>query len=747
MNFTTLIVNSTVEFPMSNEVINEIPHLKMKANSAKISIECPLNIEFKHVNLLSKIMKKISVIPLVDAKSHGDVYTVIKFAKFLGIDDTVIASRFGKWSTHCKWIDLWHPEYLYLIYIESEDLVDFKRFFSLHPKAIESIPLAVKLVETLNPHIYIDMLLFFKNYNFTLCFDQNNDVVQNKIAALCAERLAIWETFMINPHSKFVLEYLKYTPTMYQVWDCKDISIINPPIEDEMTIVDINTARERLRSFSFELLEKSPNPNVKTPFPFQNVIIAGGAVAKILALDYNERNAKQSDVDLFIFAKTFEERSRVFEEVINWFKTYNKENPSLSNTYYAMRGSVTTVYVKDIERKFQIISINSNNPYDVISRFDLTHIQWCVWNNQFYGLPEACRSMREKITRFNNTKILKISRLIKALHCGYSVIKDVEIMEKYIDISPLVEQPKSLQTQKLIRDLYGWYYPQSRNDVDPEDLRQHILCQIEKDANATLVTDDPNFVIGNVVIGGNFENDYESVLYTTFNPVMIQNHIVGRRVQKILLRSKHGAIRLTTGILKVSKIVLTDGGIEITAKNSEEAFKDFCSNLEGQVFRMFRQAEVTRHILDTHGELKFIIPKYRLDQQNVRGISCMRSQRGVALNIEEDLKEGDDIQILFIIEINIFPELRAVELKPVKFVKYQKVDSKLINQTVSSMDENIEKEIEQLSAKSDFTGEITYDNSELDTTLVKDKKTKKTKKSKKTKMLESDDHSDHTDDV
>jgi hypothetical protein len=74
----------------------------------------------------------------------------------------------------------------------------------------------------------------------------------------------------------------------------------------------------------------------------------------------------------------------------------------------------------------------------------------------------------------------------------------------------------------------------------------------------------------------------------------------------------------------------------------------------------------------------------------------MRSQRGAALNIEEDLKFGDDIQVLFMLTIIMTQEERAVELSPVKFVKYCKYDPEEVAKIVQ-VEENLEKEIETLS--------------------------------------------------
>ncbi len=708
--FTTVSINNTIEYPFNNEQLRQIPYFDNK-QGPKIAITCPIEIEFRHLGILSKVLKMSSPIPAIDCNSHLDVLIVIKLAKFFQIPDERITEGFAGWTEHRNWVNLWGPEYLYLIHLENEDLVDFKKFFRLHKSPFESVMKVATMPEIRsNPSVYIEMLLFFKNYNFNVCFADNNNGVQERILALTKARESIWETFLINPHAEFMTEYFKFIPTHYTVWDCKDISVIKTPEPLGPTIAPFDIAKQRMHEFTFGMFDKPLNSEVVTPFPFSNVLFAGGAAAKILAADYNHKNARQSDVDLFVFAKTHADRSRIFEEIINWFKTYGMNTPGVeiqpATTYYALRGSVTTIYVKNIARKFQVISINCSTPLDVIGRFDLSHIQWCVWNGQFFGTPEGCKAIRERVTRFGNTHRLKTERLIKALHCGYSIYQEQEILDNHIDITKLIEDPSSMQLQKLIRDLYGWYYPQSSADMDPEEERQHILCMIEKDSKATIVSENPIDVLNNVTIGGNFENDYESVLFSTFNAGIIENRVQGRRVQKVLLRSKMGAIRLTTSVLKVVKIINSETGIDIKVRPDGEEFRDFCALLEGNVFALFRPGGVTKKILNDDGEMKFSIPRYRLDLQNTRGISCLRSQRGESLNIEEDLREGDEIQVLFLIEMLMFPDERSVDLKPVKFVKYQRYDPEAAAK-IRAQDEDIEKEIAQLEQ---YNGEIQYED-------------------------------------
>jgi hypothetical protein len=198
-----------------------------------------------------------------------------------------------------------------------------------------------------------------------------------------------------------------------------------------------------------------------------------------------------------------------------------------------------------------------------------------------------------------------------------------------------------------------------------------------------------------MTIGGNFESDYESVSFKTFNPTSIINKPFGRSFT-FILRSKFGVIRLTTPIMKLAKITITDAGVELQTISTDD-FSAFCRDLEGPIFRMYRVNNVTKHIVDQH-QIKFIMPRYKLDMQTATGKSCLRSQRGDIFNIEEDLYVGDDIQILFVIEMKTTADERFIELKPLRFIKYKKYE----------VSEEPSSDEEPLLAPDNFDGVIRY---------------------------------------
>lgn len=653
------------------------------------------------VSFVDKLVGKAPLIPLADIKSHKDLYYAIILAQACGVTDDQVSERLSGWTFQPNWIALKHAEYLYPLYMVNRVLACFQLYFKSHPAPFACLRAAAGLdCIRKDPAMVVSMLSFYQNYNFATCFEANNDEVQARIEALKNARHEARAVFLLDPFT--IADYFYYAPTgPTDIWDCKDISVVKPPVAGDYLLAPKVTVLDRIREFTYGVLDKPLNPANTTPFPFANVMFAGGAITKLVARDYSAAAARASDADLFIFGANFEERARVFDEVLAWF-TSDRPN----HVYYAVRGSVATIYIKDIRRKFQVISIDSVTPYDVIAHFDITHIQWGWVNGGLVATPGACQAMVEKITRVSNDARLRAIRMIKALHCGYSVAKGPTAL----DITSIINDPASHQLQKYLRDLYAWYYPTSESvsDLDERAANQHIMCMIQRDSDATIVTLDPAYIRENITIGGNFEGGYESMSFTTFNIALIMNRGANHRVTLVTLRSAHGVWRLTSPIMKASRVIVGDEGMDIQVKPDNEEFRAFCETLDTTVYQLYRQEAVTQRII-TDGVINFSIAKYRVDFQATSGKSLMRTQRGEALNIEEDLVAGDDIQIVFTMNIHMAHDTKRVELCPARVIKYQRWDAAAAAKTREDH-ERLAREIATLEPQE---GELEYEDSDV----------------------------------
>jgi hypothetical protein len=628
-------------------------------------------VTYQVLSTLRKVISDLIVIPTLDLGSHHDVYTLLQITRLIGIpDEKLYSGSFKGWTEHRKWTDLRLPEYMWLVWNMVEELVDFRKHIRLSREPFEMLLRAIEIPEMRkDSNTLFNMMMYFSNFKLETCFDMNNDKVQAQLTRLRADLDRVRPKFLIDPHAHTGF-FTAVGCTNSEVWSCNNISVVKKPTAGQSTIVDMDTVMTRFHEFTCDLFKKPLNPKLKdsgATFPWENVAFAGGGATKILSADYEKKNARQSDVDLFIFGETFDDRKKTLDLVLDWFNTFGEER---SRTYYAIRGSVITIYIKNVNRKVQIVSSNAKDLYGIIGFFDLTHIQWALWNWRYYGTPNAALAMRSKITRFNNTLSVKAYRMIKAMVNGYDVEKSHEITEKIIDLTSLIEDPKNEQLQSIIRDFHGYYYPTDMSDYEPEEELKHILAMICKDANASMATNDPTYVKQNVVVSGNFNDSYESISFTTFNPALIMNKGQNRRLTQMSLKTKHGVMRLTSNFLTVKRSVTDDEGTKITLKAETEEFPEFTKLLEGNVYRMFRAGGVTKTLFNEGRELLIEIPRYALDAQLARGYSIIRNQRGTPLNIEEDLHAGDKIQFMFIVELTMSDTVRKVILKPIKFIKY-----------------------------------------------------------------------------
>lgn len=611
-----------------------------------------------HVNALYALKKNCQA----STTSHKDTYIVIKLAQELGIPQYNIIRCFMAQVMHFNWPNLQDPEYLLLIRDELEELVDIKRFIfeSKAPFAHLSSMLDVPEYAD-DPVRYIGALQTYLDMHFELMIDGNNREITARVNELNRLRSLEWQSFMINPHAENMAGYFAYSPSHEEQWSCEGIAA-NPMPELGATVLAAQeVAKDRFHRFTKGFFLKAPNPSCTT-FPFKNVAFAGGSITKMLCKDYDPDKDLQSDCDMFVFGRDVFERARIFEEVLKWFDT--------PNTYYAVRGSVTSIYIKDIQRKFQVISMCNSNPFEVIGNFDMTHISWTYLNGTFYGTPSACRAMREKMTRFNNVPRLRVTRLIKALYNGYSIRKDINV----IDITEILADKDRLE--KHMMELFGWYYPTS---TGVPNERRHIMRMIEQDSSATFVSDDVEKAIENVTISGNFMHDYESISHHNLNiNSLILPRVVHRYCDyKFKLRTKNGLLRVISGMLEAARVTAREDGVYIEAKVVEKDFMTFVTLIEDTVVRLYTGApRIDKKILTEDGILKLKIPRFKLNTQLAQERSMMRSQRGIPLNVEEDLGEGDLFKIMFSIVISRIDGIKSVELVVHKVIKYCEEEKK-----------------------------------------------------------------------
>lgn len=644
------------EYEISPELANEAGIER----PTKFDYDGPVN--YGIMNFVQLLATDEDLTPMVDMISHEGLYESLKVAEVLGFRPCDLTSRLASWVLHKRWVDLERAEYMYKLSLEYPDLVDYDRFFREHGSPFAHLADTVELTKAAGDgKAFLRMLTFYKTYDFTTCFNGGSDEIRERVSFLIAERAKVSHLFLVDPHDNLFCDYFTRVQSYADVWSCDEIAKMPRPAVGSPVIVDRATVNDRMRAFTCGLLDAPVNPEATTPFPFENVVIAGGSVLRLL--QHTSAANRAADVDLFIIAPDYAQRAEIFDKVVDWFRG--------PKTYFAVNGSVATIYIKGVQRKFQVISVNMSTQFDVIGRFDMTHVMWLATRDaagqyKVVGTPESFESVCTRVTRVFNEARSKLNRVIKALYAGYDVSK----VTTKIDLDPIFAEPTRDTITKTIRQIHDCWFPEDRVTDDPEEEHQHILCMIEKDSKSTFVTSDAATVRDRIKISGNFETGYDSISFATFNPSTIVNVI--HTADTFTIQDARGRIRLSTPFLTVSEFADGDD-IKITV-DVNNAFRAFCAELETHVWPMFRRqgvpARPDKKIIED-GKITFDIGRYKIEYQAVTGISILSTQRGEALNVEEDIKVGDLLQVAFCIRISRGRQVNAITLMPIRLVKYQ----------------------------------------------------------------------------
>lgn len=605
-------------------------------------------------------------------------------------------------------------KYMYWVYKYRPELVDYKTFFKTSPMPFNHLGDAISVAS--NFAEYVEIITFYYNYDFNIIFDVNNNEVKTRIAFLESERAKNWRFFFIDPYdNRFApCEYFAYKPISDEtVYRSDTISVYNRPSAGKIVICNNSVAYARMREFSHGFLEIPPNkqfaakyPNIKHLTEIPGIIIAGGSVAKVLDDRFDKKKVRSSDVDIFVYGPTTADREKSFNILLEWFDT--------DSTYFGIQNSVTSVYIKDVQRKFQLVSTCEKTPYTIINRFDLSHIQWIYGRIEpcnepkFYGLPLAIESQITLGTKITNKQRAQDKRFIKALYYGFDIVRP------FIDDINLDELINSERVKQIVKELHTWFYPQSQPDMDPEEERQHILAMIERDAKVSLVSSDREFVAQNIVINGNFESDYIMLDFKHFNiqtlriPPIIRGANTRRQV-----KTATSAVKLSTPILTIAekfeeevnldnmvgfKCYIGEGdpnnnnnisnnnsnnnnsnnisNNNISNQTQHNDFVQFIHFLESAVAKLYyNNRAVTKKLIASDSDPATIclyIQKHKIIRSARAKMAIVHDQRGNPLDIDVDITIGSKVQFIFTMFYNQTLEAeRFLSLEIVRIVKFE----------------------------------------------------------------------------
>lgn len=386
-------------------------------------------------------------------------------------------------------------------------------------------------------------------------------------------------------------------------------------------------------------------------FPWQNVVFAGGLIAK-LAAGIDIRDADFVDIDLFIIGRTYDAKRAAMTALLAWFDWYGRVHTRA--IWYAVRGSVVDVYIEGFVRKIQIVSNRSNTAFEVIDRFDLSSVQWLLYRGEVKCNWRGALAQREYAARYILGSLRQEHRFIKQLMWGYSVYT-APLIEEY-DLAAALEQVDALRDWVTVMfDSYS--VPMRAGAAHTTAETRKIAAKLKKGAKC--VTTDTTTVLQNVSLEGDFDTSYSTRMYNLINLKAITAN--NRQV-----RTSSGRLLVNSGPLTLTACTIIDDA------NAPYAYTLLCAVPQPLVEFMREIAAMAGRLL--HKEcvtkfnpaLTFYITAFKHATALERGRSLLQNAQGKPLDMTV-LTPGDSVQILYEITVKVNyggPDGSNVELTP-----------------------------------------------------------------------------------
>jgi hypothetical protein len=640
--------------------------------------------------------------------SNYGVYIYIKICKLLGMRDTVVKNALGNWFDcvdDAKWMqDGYCLEYIYLIYLAYNDLVNWNHWFitKQHPFAI--FREVIKLTEiNSNPTELLNLISFISLYKPSDGFTECTEKTIFQIRELEKQKWALGDTLIIDLFNPVLESYLKYDSgdTTRKIWNCDSISEL-PKLEVGTSVAcGYDEFLRRFEEFTCGVFKTSPNPaRAGEKFNWTNIVIAGGSVRQMIESVYKPRPS--SDVDIFICAPDFEEGKKIYTYLRDWFTS--------PKTLFAVRSSVLYIAIEDVVRTFQVICSDSKSVYSVINRFDTSQIQWAICNmgelysqeylklrskildkteNKYYpnlldnsikinisataqnrlsvfGTCWAFETIKTRIATLQNTNRIRTNRLIKTMIAGYHIAYTPEVEKEVGDLNVLLVDKNNNALDEIKRELSTFWYPSSVISAGMSEVEKDnfYLGMFTKMTSAPICSKDVAIIDKNIVIGGNFSASYDAQFFDKLSIMSIRFERIRNRTTTV--SDRNGVIKLTSAYCVVSKVMSGEENLTLELTVVDDIAK-------------YTNEPITESILSgdlvNKTKLNVIISKYSINQQVRNGRSIAKTNNGRAINVEEDIVAGDRIQFVFTMKVTVQENVRKIDLDTKTIIKYEEEQS------------------------------------------------------------------------
>lgn len=532
----------------------------------------------------------------------------------------------------------------YPLYVINDDL-SFITDHNVDPAYVSEL-LTFKLYT--ESAFYIKMIKFIKNdlgRVFSNAYD--NNLINNQISRMNNQLL-------IDIHDHTLYHIPCYDKTIQYDFEANlgfDISSINSSKKlGDRVCLDLKEAKKLFHEATYGILDDT--------FPRKDIVFAGGFVEKILTGKII--NHSQSDIDIFVLGSTHEKKKATFEALLAWFDSkFNK------NIYYTFRGSVVNIYIVDFKRKFQIIINNNHSIFSILEKFDMSHIGWAYDMECFWGLPEAVESLQTKCTIPMNLVRASAVRFVKALYSGYSIKDDPRVLESGVDLNQILSNND--QVRSYLEEILTCWFPESSKLANKALYNFQTIAMCKKDSNGHYATDDISVVFKQAIIGGNFEDDYNSNPYTNFKVGDLVNTGLYNK-GLVFLSDKFGILRMLSDDLIIDEVADNPDGDIILTMTLTKQFEQFLNVLDDTVFKKYIRCKLRSRLVNDH-KLKITITKSMIDHQQSSGKSIIRTVSGQRLEFTKDsFSIGDKSKVFF--KICMSRNTANTSIRPLSLTKY-----------------------------------------------------------------------------
>lgn len=602
----------------------------------------------------------------------GAYYYALKLFRHIDVDPELTEMFLPDISVHPDYIAMLHPEYFWFLYKLDPTRVNWPKIFLTH---IEPM----KIIETLSNMSYFDthceekieMTNFFFNMNYASMAENGLPETNRRIELLEFERRKMWKSFLIDPHT--MLGYFKYQPsTATNVISSVGISRVSKPEPGTPMMIDYPDAIKALDTFTMGVFKKSRNPKFTGIFPFDNVVIAGGCIERILKGRSVGQN-NPSDVDLFVVGKG-ESRTKAFKTLLDFFDI--PPTDGRPNVYFVVKNnSVIEVRIVGIERVFQIILQTSVYPIDIISRFDMTHVSCCYYNGKFYMTPSAATAHRTMTTEFNNLKRARGERFAKAIQTGY----DLDFNSAKTDIAEdiikqLADAGSDLHKQAKLKQ-FSFHTLNHISDMSPEEETLKNTYDLSRHVGPTYsIYNDTNAVFKVAVVDGNFDTDYVCPNVVNFTNDMIANNgYIGGENGVIVKAFNNKPLTLLTEVRVAALAQVLDKGIDLPIVVTPE-LEDFQKKLDN-IYVKFNGRNINNARVEKADMSKIHFPEDILNRHTTprRGTTKLpkpvcRDLVGGYVNMEESVDSTTTAKLLFNLKVIVHNQTKRVVIIPKAFI-------------------------------------------------------------------------------